>query len=166
MPADPVYPQGLLVTVILITGKVFLYSKNRIAIKLFVEIIKNLIKLQLFKFILVGLFCACIEFLTFNFLISFFKLEYLIANAISIVIAVSLNYVLSRAFVFGNSKYSKKVEFLSFVLFSILALALNQCILWFFFQIVKLDIRVCKVLAIGIVAFFNYVTKKYIVFKA
>lgn len=129
------------------------------------EFIKNIIRIQVFKFILTGLFCALIEFLIFNFLIDF-EIKYLVANVISIVIAVSINYLISRSFVFEKSKYSKQKEFISFVFFSFLALILNQCMLWFFVEIVKLDIRLCKALAIGIVATFNYVTKKYIVFKS
>jgi putative flippase GtrA len=130
-----------------------------------VEIIKTVFRLQVFRFLLVGLFCASIEYLTFNVFINAFKIEYLVANVISIVIAVSINYLLSRAFVFEKSKYSKRDEFLSFVLFSVLAIVLNQLILWMFFEIIKLDIRLCKALAIIIVAFFNFLTKKYIVFK-
>ncbi|SEB09141.1 GtrA family protein [Pedobacter hartonius] len=130
------------------------------------EFIRSIFKQQVFKFILVGGFCACIEFITFNTFIDFFKIEYLVANVISIVIAVVINYVLSRAFVFEKSKHSKRNEFLSFVLFSVLAIVLNQLILWVFFEVIKLDIRLCKALAIIIVAFFNYLTKKHIVFKS
>lgn len=131
-----------------------------------VEFIRGILKQQIFKFIIVGGFCASIEFITFNIFISFFKIDYLIANVLSILIAVSINYLLSRAFVFEKSRYSKRDEFLSFVLFSVLAILLNQMILWVLFEVIKLDIRLCKALAIVIVAFFNYLTKKYIVFKA
>jgi putative flippase GtrA len=130
------------------------------------EFIRNILRQQIFKFIIVGGFCASIEFITFNIFIDFFQIHYLIANVISILIAVVINYLLSRAFVFEKSRYSKRDEFLSFVLFSLLAIALNQLILWLLFTVIELDIRVCKALAIVIVAFFNYLTKKYIVFKA
>lgn len=129
------------------------------------ELIKSIIKLQIVKFIIAGAICAFVEFSVFNLLLKFSNINYLIANIISIIVAVSLNYILSRTFVFEKSRYSKNTEILSFVLFSILALALNQCILWFFAEVVELDLRICKALAIGFVAAFNYLTKKYIVFK-
>jgi putative flippase GtrA len=131
-----------------------------------VEFIRTLLRLQLFKFILAGAICAVLEFLTFNIFIEFVKLNYLIANMISIVFAVSINYIISRMYVFEKSRYSKRDEFLSFVFFSVLALMLNQAILWIFVEIFKFDLSLCKALAIAIVAFFSYVTKKYIVFKA
>lgn len=130
------------------------------------EVIKNILKLQIFKFALAGAFCACIEFLVFNLLIDIFQIKYLISNVISIVIAVSINYLLSRAFVFEKSRYSKRKEVLSFVFFSVLALLLNQFILWLLVEVVKFDVRICKAIAIGLVAFFSYITKKHIVFKA
>jgi putative flippase GtrA len=130
------------------------------------EFIKSIIRQQIFKFILVGGFCACIEFISFNILIKFSPIAYLVANVISIVIAIIINYLLSRAFVFEKSKHSKRNEFLSFILFSVMALGLNQLILWIFFEIVGLDIQISKALAIVIVAFFNYLTKKHIVFRA
>jgi putative flippase GtrA len=131
-----------------------------------IAFIRSILKQQIFKFIIVGGFCACIEFITFNIMIDLLKINYLIANVISIVIAVSINYLLSRAFVFEKSRYSKRDEFLSFALFSVLAIALNQVILWLLFTVIHMDVRLCKALAIIIVAFFNYLTKKYIVFKA
>lgn len=130
------------------------------------EFIRNILRQQIFKFIIVGGFCASLEFITFNIFVDFFKINYLIANIISILIAVTINYLLSRAFVFEKSRYSKRDEFLSFFLFSLLAIALNQVILWLLYTVIILDLRLCKALAIAIVAFFNYVTKKYIVFKA
>lgn len=129
------------------------------------EIISNILKRQIVKFIIVGGFCASIEFITFNIFVDFFKIQYLIANVISIVIAVILNYLLSRAFVFQKSKYSQRNEFLSFVFFSVVAILMNQMILWLLFNIAHLDLRICKALAIITVAFFNYLTKKYIVFR-
>lgn len=130
------------------------------------EVIKAIFKQQIFKFILVGGFCASIEFITFNLLIRFTPIEYLVANVISILIAIVINYILSRAFVFEKSRQSKRNEFISFVLFSFVALALNQFILWVFFEVIRLDIQLSKALAILIVALFNYFTKKHIVFKS
>ena len=131
-----------------------------------IAFIRNILSKQIFKFIIVGGCCACLEFIIFNILIAYFGINYLIANVISIVIAVSINYMLSRAFVFEKSRYSKRNEFLSFALFSVLAIVLNQIILWFLFTVIHLDVRLAKALAIFLVASFNFITKKYIVFKA
>lgn len=130
---------------------------------MFMQFLKKIINLQVFKFLISGLFCATIEFLIFNFLAV--MINYLIANVIAIVIALGINYYLSRIYIFGNSRYSKTNELLSFVFFSSLAIALNQFILWFFVEYIQYDLWLCKVLTIVAVSIFNFTTKKYIVFK-
>lgn len=127
--------------------------------------IKNILRLQIFRFLIAGLFCACLEYLLFNLFISLVRLNYLIANVIAIMIAMTINYILSKIYIFGKSKYSKLNELISFVFFSVLAIILNQLVLWIFVEFIQLDIRLCKALTIIIVAFFNFTTKKYIVFK-
>lgn len=129
------------------------------------EIISKLIRQQVFKFILVGGFCSAIEFLIFNILIDHFKIEYLIANIIAVVTAIIINYFLSRRFVFEKSRYSTVNEMIMFFILSFFAIVLNQIILWFFVEILHVNLRVSKALVIVLVAFFNYLTKKYIVFK-
>ena len=118
------------------------------------------------RFLIVGLFCASVEYITFHVSIRTFEIGYLEANVLSLVIAIIINYSLSRTFVFAKSKYSKRVEFLSFIFFSILAISLNQYILWLLFKVLENDIRASKLIAIVFVAVFNYLTKKYLVFKA
>jgi putative flippase GtrA len=129
------------------------------------HLIKGFVKLQVFKFLLAGLFCASIEYVLFVFFVNVLYINYLIANPIAIIIAIGINYFLSIVYIFGKSSYSKTNEVLAFIIFSALAIGLNQSVLWFFVEIIKLDIRICKALAIIIVASFNFFTKKYIVFR-
>jgi putative flippase GtrA len=130
-----------------------------------IEIIKTASKIQIIKFILVGLLCALIEYFSFYVFIKQLYINYLIANILSIVIAVSINYYLSALFVFDPSKRSRIQEFFYFAFFSFLALVLNQLILFVLVELIILDVQIGKALAIGSVALFNYLTKKYIVFK-
>lgn len=118
------------------------------------------------RFIIAGASCAVIEFLAFEIFMNHLKMMYLMANVISIVIAVIVNYMLSRAFVFGKSKYSNFSEITSFIVFAMLALLLNQLILWICVSFMNFDVRISKVLAICIVTMHNYFTKKYIIFKS
>lgn len=129
------------------------------------EIIRTARKAQVIKFIIVGLLCACIEYFSFNMLVKQLHINYLIANVLSIIIAVGINYYLSVLYVFDPSKRSKAQEIFYFAFFSFLALLLNQLILFVLVELMILDIQIGKALAIGSVALFSYVTKKHIVFK-
>ena len=66
---------------------------------------------------------------------------------------------------FDKGKYSGKVEFTAFAVFSAMGVALNQYLVWYFVNQAGLEVNMVKVLAIGLVSFFNFLTKKHIVFK-
>ncbi|RDV16700.1 GtrA family protein [Pontibacter diazotrophicus] len=121
-------------------------------------------KSQVVKFLIVGGLCAAVEFLLFALLVHRLELEYLHANMASLIVAVVLNYLISCRFIFKRGRYSGKVEFAMFVLLSAIGVALNQYLVWSFIEQVELHVYAGKIMAIGLVAVFNYFTKKHIVF--
>lgn len=130
------------------------------------SLIKRANKSQVIRFLFVGVFCAGVEFLLFALLVYSVDLVYLYANMISLLVAVVLNYLISRRFVFEKGRHSGKVEFTAFVVFSAVGVALNQYLVWCFVEQVALHVYTGKVLAIGLVAVFNYLTKKHFVFMS
>lgn len=128
-------------------------------------LIENLKKLQVIRFIAVGAGCAAVEFLIFHLSIAYSPIGHLQANLVSLLIAVLLNYFLSQKLVFKKGKYSFRLELTAFVATSMLGVLLNQYAFWFFSQQAELQLSIAKVLAIGSAATFNYVSKKYIVFR-
>ncbi|GAB3538535.1 hypothetical protein GCM10027443_33700 [Pontibacter brevis] len=129
------------------------------------SLLKKANKSQVVRFLIVGCFCAGVEFVLFALLVHLFGVNYLHANLASLLVAVLLNYLISRKHVFKSGRYSGKVEFSAFVLLSAIGVALNQYLVWCFIEQVELNVNVGKVLAIGLVAVFNYLTKKHIVFR-
>ena len=130
-----------------------------------VSFIKRVHNNQVFRFLVVGGLCAGVEFLLFALLVHHYDVAYLQANLVSLLVAVVLNYFLSRKHVFKKGKHSGKVEFTVFILFSAIGVALNQYLVWGFVDQMELNVNLGKVLAIGMVATFNYLTKKHIVFR-
>lgn len=130
------------------------------------SVLKKTNKSQLIRFLIVGGLCAGIEFLLFALLVNVFAVGYLYANMVSLLVAVLLNYLISRKHVFEGGRYSGKVEFIAFVLFSAIGVALNQYLVWYFVEQVALNVNLGKAVAIGLVAAFNYLTKKHIVFRS
>ncbi|MFD3000913.1 GtrA family protein [Pontibacter toksunensis] len=129
------------------------------------SIAKKAYKSQVFRFLLVGGFCAGVEFLLFALLVHYYQVDYLFANGFSLLVAVMLNYFISRKYVFDESKYSVKVEFSAFFIFSTVGVILNQYLLWNFVEQMEINVNISKALAIVLVAAFNFLTKKYIVFR-
>ncbi|SFU48055.1 GtrA family protein [Pontibacter akesuensis] len=129
------------------------------------SITRKVQKNQVVRFIAVGAGCAAVEFMLFTLLVDFYNINYLAANLISLLVAVVLNYLISRKAVFESGKHTANVEFIIFVLFTGIGVGMNQFLVWYFVDQVLLDVRLGKVFAIGLVAIFNYFTKKHIVFK-
>ena len=57
--------------------------------------VKRLHKLQVIRFLLVGMFCAGAEFLLFALRVHTYHVPYLHANLVSLLVAVVLNYFIS-----------------------------------------------------------------------
>ena len=120
---------------------------------------------QLIKFAVAGAIGAGIEIFTFIYLVDFVGMYYLTANLIAISLAIIVNYFISQKWVFDSGRYSKRTEFAVFVMVSLVALLLNQLLMWYFVGTAELDDKISKILAIGIVAAFNFFAKKFFVFK-
>jgi putative flippase GtrA len=120
---------------------------------------------QIIKFAVAGVIGACIEISLFVLMVDYMGVFYLTANLIAISVAVSINYLISQKWVFDPGRYSRKVEFAAFLGVSLFALMLNQLLMWILVETLELDTTISKVLAIGFVAVFNFIAKKFFVFK-
>jgi putative flippase GtrA len=122
---------------------------------------------QVMRFVIAGVTCAALEFTTLIGLVEWVGLDMYLANTIAFTAAVVLNYVMSRGWVFESNKYSKKrYEFTAFALMAVVGLGLNQLIMWGCVDVLSLDYKLSKVLAIGLVVIWNFFSKKYLVFKS
>jgi putative flippase GtrA len=120
---------------------------------------------QIIKFAVAGAIGACIEIGLFFFFIEFTELHYLVGNFIAISVAVVINYFISQKWVFETGRYSKRKEFTFFVGVSIVALFLNQFLMIMLVDAFELNMKLSKIGAIGLVAIYNFLAKKFFVFK-
>lgn len=121
--------------------------------------------LQILTFVVAGGICALLEFGLLIALVEGAGMEPLVANPFAFTVAVLLNYVLSRRWVFETGRHSRRRELTYFLVFSLLAFGVNQGFFWLFVDGFTLDYRVGKVLSIGGASVFNFLTKKFLVFK-
>lgn len=117
------------------------------------------------RFVLVGVFCAGIEFLLFNVLITQYQMAYLQANFISLVVAILINYFVSIRMVFKRGMYSSVITFAIFMSVTIVSIGLNQFLVWLLYSRMHLYLDGAKVFAIAFTAVFNFLAKRYVVFK-
>ncbi|MBR5586566.1 MAG: GtrA family protein [Clostridia bacterium] len=116
--------------------------------------------LQLIKFGVVGVIAAAVDMGVLVALKELLYVDVLYASAISFCVSVTVNYILSMAFVFKSKNQSKVKEFIIFVLLSVGGLCLNQLILWIGVRFTTIYYLIVKILAMVIVPIYNFVTRK------
>lgn len=120
---------------------------------------------QIVKFAVAGAIGASIEIGLFFFFVEFTAMHYLLANFIAISVAVMVNYFISQKWVFETGRHSKRKEFFFFLAVSLVALSLNQLLMWVLVDWMEVEIKLSKIVAIGLVATYNFLAKKFFVFK-
>lgn len=126
---------------------------------------KEVYNLQVIRFLLVGGVSFLLEFAVFVGLVDLGGVGYMQANMVALASAVVLNYFLSRWLVFEGGRYSSKLTFTIFTVFTLFGVLLNQALLWVLVEQTQINVKVSKVLVTVAVAVFNYYTKKHIVFR-
>lgn len=117
---------------------------------------------QILKFGIVGIIAAIIDFGTLFILTTFLDTYYLLSAAIAYILSTVFNYIASMQYVFVSKfdKSEKNKEFLIFVILSVIGLAINELIMWFFVEEYSLHYILSKVIATIIVMVWNFITRK------
>lgn len=116
---------------------------------------------QIFKFAIVGGVATIIDFLCIYILKEFIKLPVIIANTLAFCISTIYNYIASVRWVFDvNKEKNKRKTFITFIVFSIIGLILNDLIMWFTVEKFSIYYLLGKVIATCFVMVFNFITRK------
>lgn len=117
---------------------------------------------QIFKFGIVGIIAAIIDFGTLFILTSLLDVYYLLSAAIAYIISTAFNYIASMQYVFVSKfdKTEKNKEFIIFLTLSVIGLAINELIMWFFVEEFESHYIVSKIIATIIVMVWNFITRK------
>ena len=127
---------------------------------------KKLIE-QIMKFGVVGVICFGIDYGLKIFLTELCGISYLVSSGISFSVSVVVNYTLSLKFVFETDKDNNKVvEFLIFIILSVVGLGINQVLMWVCVDKLHVYYMISKIGVTGVVMVYNFVTRKLILEKS
>lgn len=129
---------------------------------------------QIMKFGVVGVLSFGIDFCVYYSLAVFTPMPVLVANFFGFTISVVFNYIMSMKYVFERKEEAdKRLEFIIFVILSLIGLGLNQFLVWLFVEFSYKNIEIVaelfsynimkmigKILATGIVMVYNFITRK------
>jgi putative flippase GtrA len=122
--------------------------------------------LQFFRYLFVGGFAFLVDFALLWILTDYAHLHYLWSATLSFLAGLLVNYFLSKAWVFNNSTVQNKgLEFLIFALIGVIGLGFNNLFLWVFTDVCSIYYLVSKIITTGIVYFWNFFARKYVLFN-
>ncbi len=126
---------------------------------------KKLIE-QILKFGLVGILCFVIDYGLMIFLTEVLIINYLVSSGISFTVSVIVNYILSLKYVFKTKEDNNKfVEFLIFIILSVIGLGINQILMWLCVDKLNIFYMISKIGVTGVVMIYNFITRKLILEK-
>lgn len=119
---------------------------------------------QFARFLVVGLVSFSVDYGLFVVLFHFFGVQYLVASTISFSLSLVLNYFLTLKFVF-QARPGRRValEFAIYVGLNIVALGLNQLILFFTVDTLGISPLVGKLIATAVVLIYNFISRKILI---
>lgn len=116
---------------------------------------------KIIKFSVVGGIATIIDFVCLYIFKEFLNIDVIIANTLSFIISVTYNYIASITWVFDvNNNKNKNVQFILFIVFSVVGLIINNVILYILTDKLNIYYLISKVIATIIVMIFNFVTRK------
>jgi len=121
---------------------------------------------RVLRYAAVGGVAAIVDIGLFMLFAQYFGLPYLRVAAATFVIATLVNYLLSVRFVFvSGRRHARRWEIFLVYLVSIIGLGLNQLILAFGVELAHLALFHAKLLATGLVFFWNYFSRRLFIFE-
>ena len=122
------------------------------------------LRIQLFRYFLVGGTAFAVDFgLLWG--LAECGVNYLLAGGCSFVAGLSVNYLLSVAWVFReHALRSRLAEFAGFAAIGVAGLGLNEAILWIATEAAGLHYLVSKIIAAAAVFLWNFAARKYLLF--
>lgn len=123
--------------------------------------------IQIYKYILVGLFTALIDSGFFFLFAVRLNFNYLFVSIIGFLFVNLIHYYLSSNFVFKSGARFKFLDeiFLSYIISS-LGLIIHLVLLFICIDIIYIDKMLSKIIAIGVVFFWNYLLRRNFIFKS
>jgi putative flippase GtrA len=122
--------------------------------------------MKIVKYFFVGGTAAAVDIVIFSIFAGYFGLPWIPVSIFTFILATFISYFLSIRFVFqSGARYEKKQEIFWIFVVSALGLLLNQTVMYFCIVLLNIHLIISKIIATGIVFFWNYFARSRIIFS-
>lgn len=120
---------------------------------------------QLFLYVIVGAVATVVEWAFFYVLDVLLGIHYAISTTVAFLFSTLSNWMCGRFLLFDGIGNIKK-ELLQIYSVSIIGLLMNLALMFVFIEFIALDDFVSKILSTGVVFFWNFLVRKFYIYKA
>lgn len=127
---------------------------------------------QFLSYFMVGGIAAIVEWVCFALFENLLNINYIAATCLAFIFSTSANWLLGRLWTFKESKayIGKRAKEMALVFaVSAAGLFLNMGLMYLFVSVLGLDTALLKIIdkivATGIVFFWNFLIRKYVIYK-
>ena len=125
---------------------------------------------QFLRYFVTGGLAFIVDFGAFALALYYFDIHYLVANLIGLMAGNVVNYLLTVGWVFSTEKRKMEkhvfLEVVVFVTISLVGMGLNEFLMYVFVGLLSIQEMVSKVGAAIIVLVYNFLARKFILFKS
>lgn len=151
------------------------YGDYQVVEMAFVELLKiavsnkqNIVG-QFLRYFVTGGLAFIVDFGVFSLTLYYFDVHYLVANLIGLMAGNVVNYLLSLGWVFSAEKRKmekhRMLEITVFVIISLVGMGLNELLMLLMVGFADLNEMFSKVMSAGVVLVYNFLARKFILFK-
>lgn len=120
---------------------------------------------KFFKFGIVGLLSAIIDFGVTGLSKEKLHLNKYLANGLGFSISAVFNYYVNRIWTFRNSDPDITSQFITFLIVAIIGLLINSLIVYYLHHKKRINFYLAKIFATGVVVFWNFFMNNLFTFK-
>lgn len=118
--------------------------------------------IDLFKYFGVAIVAAMVNIGMLYVLTDLCHINYLISNVVAFIFGLITNYVLSKKYVFKESKLNKILEFIIYAVIGIIGLGIDTFFLWLFTSKIGIYYMLSKIITTGITFVWNFSARKIV----
>jgi putative flippase GtrA len=123
--------------------------------------------LNLVKYAIVGGCATVIDLGIFAVFAVWLPFNYLVVGGVGFLLGTAINYVLCVRYVYvSGQRFTARVEVVGVYLVGGVGLILHEVILYLAYERYALPLMLCKVLAIGLVFFWNFSLRNFYLFAS
>ncbi len=120
---------------------------------------------QFFRYVVVGLLCVGIEYLSYLLLSVYGNVPYLYGHGIAVALATIVGYIFQKKYTFKNSDTNHKKRLWRFIVVICISTIIGAGVLYIFIDVLDVPSAVAKIIQLTGTVFLNYTAHKLYTFR-